>query len=65
MTLTPRLRKFVLTAHITLAVGWLGAVAGFLALAVAGLTNRDVQIVRAAYIAMALIARFIIVPLSC
>jgi len=34
--MTPRLRKFVLTAHVTLSVGWLGAVAGFLALAIAG-----------------------------
>ena len=64
MTLTPRLRKFVLTAHITLAVGWLGAVAGFLALAIAGLTSQDALMVRAVYLAMALIARFVIVPLS-
>lgn len=64
MTLTPSLRKFVLTAHITFTVGWLGAVAGFLALALAGLTSQEAQIVRAAYLAMELIARFVIVPLS-
>jgi hypothetical protein len=40
MTMAPGLRKFVLTAHVTSSVGWLGAVAGFLALAVAGLTAR-------------------------
>jgi len=62
--MTPGLRKFVLTAHVTLAVGWLGAVAAFLALAVAGLTSQDAQLVRAAYLAMELIARFVIVPLS-
>src|SRR3712207_8945323 len=28
MTMTPRLRKFALAAHITLGVGWIGAVAG-------------------------------------
>lgn len=60
----PRLRKFVLTAHVTFAVGWLGAVAGFLALAIAGLTSRDAQLVRSAYLAMELITRFVIVPLS-
>ena len=27
-TLTPGLRKFTLTAHVTSSVGWLGAVAG-------------------------------------
>ena len=64
MTLTPPLRKLVLTAHITLAVGWLGSVAGFLALAVSGLTSPDAQTARAAYLAMALIARYVIVPLS-
>ena len=64
MTMTPRLRKFALTAHVTSSVGWLGAVAGFLALAVVGLTSQDVQTVRAAYLAMELIAWCVIVPLS-
>ena len=62
--MTPGLRKFMRTAHITFTVGWLGTVAGFLALAIAGLTSQDIQIVRASYIAMELTARFVIVPLS-
>jgi hypothetical protein len=64
MTMTPRLTKLALTAHITASVGWLGAVAGFLALAIAGLTSADAQTVRAAYLAMELTGRLIIVPLS-
>jgi hypothetical protein len=64
MTMTPNLRKLVLTAHIASSVGWLGAVASFLALAVAGLISRDAQIVRATYLAMELTAWFVIVPLS-
>lgn len=44
MMMTPDLRKFALTAHVTEAVGWLGAIIGFLALAIAslcsGATNR-------------------------
>ena len=64
MTMTPGLRKFALTAHITFSVGWLGAVAGFLALAIAGLTSKDAQLVRAAYLAMKLTAWFVIVPLA-
>lgn len=64
MNMTPGLRKFALTAHVTSSVGWLGAVAGFLTLAVAGLTSQDPQTVRAAYLAMELTAWFIIVPLS-
>jgi len=64
MAMTPRVHKFALTAHVTSSVGWLGAVAGFLVLAVAGLTSRNVETVRAAYLAMELIAWFVIVPLS-
>ncbi|MGH2435856.1 MAG: DUF2269 domain-containing protein [bacterium] len=64
MTMTPRLRKFALTAHVTSSVGWLGAVAGFLALAVAALTIQDAQMVRASWIAMELTGWFVIVPLA-
>jgi uncharacterized membrane protein len=64
MAMAPTLRKSALTAHVISSVGWLGAVAGFLALAVAGLTSRDAQMVRAAYLAMDLTAWFVIVPLS-
>ena len=64
MIMSPRLHKFVLTAHVSSSVGWLGSVAGFLVLAVAGLTSQDSQLVRGAYLAMELVASFIIVPLS-
>lgn len=63
MIMTPSLRKFALTAHVTSSVGTLGAVAGFLALAVAGLNSADSQVVRAAYLAMELTAWYVIVPL--
>ena len=62
--MTPRLTKFALTAHITASVGWLGAVAGFLALAVAGLASQDAQVVRAAYLIMQPTGWFVLVPLS-
>lgn len=62
--MTPRFRKFALTAHITSSVGWLGAVVAYLALATAGLISHDVLIVRAAYLSMELIGWFIIVPFS-
>src|SRR5216684_2530240 len=64
MTMAPSLRKFTLTAHVTSSVGLLGSIAAFLALAVAGLASQDAQIVRAAYPAMELIARFVIVPFA-
>jgi hypothetical protein len=62
--MTPRLHKFALTAHITFAVGWLGAVVAYLTLAIAGLTGHDVSMVRAAYLSMELIGWFVIVPFS-
>jgi len=62
MNMRPGLRKIVLVAHIVSSVGSLGAVAGFLALAVAGLTSQDAQVTRSVYVAMEVIARFVIVP---
>ncbi len=64
LVMTPGLRKFNLTAHVTSSVGWLGAVAGFLVLSIAGLTSHDAETVRGAYLSMNLIGQFIIVPLS-
>ena len=63
MIMGARLRKFALTAHVACSVGSLGAIAGFLALAIVGLTNQDAPIVRAAYLAMDLTAWFVIVPM--
>ncbi|MHB8621302.1 MAG: DUF2269 domain-containing protein, partial [Chloroflexota bacterium] len=64
LSMGPRLRKFGLTLHVSSSVGWLGVIAGFLALAIAGLTRHDDQMVRAAYLAMYWIGWFVLVPLS-
>jgi hypothetical protein len=64
MVMTPGLRKVALTAHVIFSVGWFGAVAGFLALALAGLFSQDAVIVRAAYLAMELTTQFVIVPFA-
>lgn len=57
-------RPRTLTVHVVLSVGWLGSVAAFLALSIAGLTSADAQVMRSAYISMDLIGRYVIVPLS-
>ena len=62
--MTPRVRRFALTAHVASSVGWLGAIAGFLALAVVGLTSQDAQTVRGAYLVMEPAAWFVLVPLA-
>ncbi|CCQ47526.1 membrane protein [Pseudarthrobacter siccitolerans] len=60
----PAVRKAALTLHIISSVGWLGAVAAFLVLAVTGLTSADAQLVRAVYVGMNLVGWAIILPLS-
>ena len=62
--MTPGLRKFALTMHVTSSVGWLGAVGAFLCLAIAGVGSADPQLVRAAYLAMHLTTWFVIIPLG-
>jgi hypothetical protein len=63
MMMSPRVRTLALTAHVAISVGWLGAAASFLALAVAELTGQDAQTARAALLAMELTGWYAIVPL--
>ncbi|WP_117210782.1 DUF2269 domain-containing protein [Allorhizocola rhizosphaerae] len=64
MIMPPRLRKAILTLHVTTSVGWLGAVLAYLALDVTTVASDDVTAVRGAYIAMGVIVRGAIVPLA-
>ncbi|MBI3096718.1 MAG: hypothetical protein HYY93_00500 [Planctomycetes bacterium] len=62
--MTPRARRFALMAHVVFSVGWLGAVAAFLALAVAGLLAQDPRQAGAHYVATETITWWVIVPLA-
>lgn len=62
--LPPSLRKAVLAVHLTASVGWIGAVAAYLALDLAAATDADAATLRAAYFGMGLIAGSVIVPLA-
>src|SRR5437899_34960 len=64
MLMSAPVRKFALTTHITSSVGWFGAVAAFLSLAIAGQTSQNAQTVRAAYLSLELTTWAVIVPLS-
>jgi hypothetical protein len=64
VTLSPRLRKLALTAHVAASVGWLGAVAAFLSLGVVGLTSENAETARGAYLVMEPAAWFVLVPLA-
>lgn len=63
MLMGSNIRKFALTAHITSSVGWLGAVAAFLALAIAAQASQDAATVRGFYLAMERTGWSVIVPL--
>jgi hypothetical protein len=62
--MTPALRRFTFTTHITSSIGWVGAVLAFLALAIIGFTSDDPLKVRGAYLLMAPAAWFVLVPLA-
>lgn len=62
MAMPPRLRRISLAIHITVSVGWVGAVAAYIALDVTAATSQDPQLLRAAYVAMGTITRSVIVP---
>ena len=50
--------------HVVASVGWLGAVAATLVLAIAGVAGDDVQTVRAVYPALEVMGWYALVPLS-
>jgi hypothetical protein len=62
--MTPGVRKFVLTIHLTCSVGWIGAVIAYLVLGVAAVTSPDTQTVRGAWTAMDVTGWWAIVPLA-
>jgi hypothetical protein len=61
--MTGWVRKLGVVVHVALSVGWLGAVAAFLALAIAALGS-DQALSRAAFAGMDLIGRWVLIPLS-
>ena len=63
-SMSPPLRKLLLTTHVTFSVGWMGAVIAFLVLAIAGQTSPNVDLVRGAYLTMNVIGWTAIVPMS-
>ena len=60
----PAARKSLLTLHVICSVGWLGAVAAFLAMNVVGLTSEDTALSRAMFRAMNVAGLYVVVPTS-
>lgn len=62
MKLSANIRKLTLTSHLIFSIGWLGAVAVFIALAITGLTTKDFTIARSMYISLEICTLYIIIP---
>jgi hypothetical protein len=60
----PSLRKLALTVHVVASIGWIGAVAAFLALAVAGHVSADARLMRAGNVAMDVIYQMVVAPIG-
>ena len=59
-----RLRKIARAVHLTVSIGWVGAVLAYLGLGVAAVSSNGESTIRAAWIAMELIGWWVIVPLA-
>lgn len=64
MTMSPPLRKAALATHLTFSVGWIGAVAAYLALGGAAVISEHTPTVRGAWRAMELTGWYVIVPFA-
>lgn len=64
MLLAPRARKLVLSLHLVVSVGWIGAVLVYLALGWAAETGGDETTIRAAWRGMEITGWYVCVPLA-
>lgn len=61
--MSPPVRRFTLSVHLTCSVGWIGAVVAYIALGVAA-TVGDPETVRSAWPAMEIIGWYVLVPMA-
>lgn len=64
MIMKPALRKFALSVHLTLSVGWIGAVVAYLALGISAVRSDEADTIRSAWAAMEITGWYAIVPLA-
>ncbi len=64
MTFSAPWRKLVLLLHVVSSVGFIGAVAAFIALAVTGTTTADASLAAGSYQAMRVVTWGVVVPLA-
>lgn len=64
MRVGPRARKLLLSIHLAVSVGWMGAATAYLALDLSTVTSDEPAVLRGAYFGMDRIAQSVIVPLA-
>ncbi|MGH2808419.1 MAG: DUF2269 domain-containing protein [Actinomycetota bacterium] len=62
--LSPGARKVALSIHLTVSVGWIGAVLAYLGLGITAVRTDDVPLIRAMWAAMETTGWYVIVPLA-
>lgn len=64
MQMSAGIRKLMLTVHVATSVGWIGAIAAYIALNLPVYVSNDEQSVRAAYLMMEPVLRYALIPLA-
>jgi hypothetical protein len=64
LSMAPGVRKLALSVHVISSVGWIGAVVAYLALGISATVGSDLEVVRAAWLAMDLIGWWVCIPLA-
>ncbi len=62
--MNPTARKLLFTTHITVSVGWIGAVLAYLALVITAMTRQSDPFLRGAWIVLELMGWYVIVPVA-
>lgn len=64
MRMRSAVRKLVLSIHLVVSVGWIGAAGAYVALDLTTVRSDDPDLLRSAYMGMDLVVRSVIVPLA-
>jgi hypothetical protein len=62
--LSPRARKLTLSLHLTVSVGWIGAVLAYLGLGLTAVRSDEIEQIRGMWSAMDAVGWYVIVPLA-
>lgn len=62
--MSPFVRKAALAIHLAVSVGWIGAAAAYLALAIRAMSNPQAAIIRSSWSTFAFLGWYVLVPLA-